>query len=222
MKFSIFFLLFCASNVFAQSSISIIYTRDIIGDVPRPAILPAGGNYFVGPPKKPFFRMVFNDSLGIVYQFLQNQDPIKRRKIVGDKLIHNATFFDLKNNKYYDEVNYPDKNKYLITEHPRFEKSWVFYDNTKVILGYSCKQALAVDNNNDSTMIWYTTELKFKRAGLFYNDVPGVVLEAYEQGDVTRHFIAAKIEETSKTLAFPVEGQIISRKEFLQPNPKTK
>ena len=96
-------------------------------------------------------------------------------------------------------------------------KNWSLLSGAKSILGYTCKAALNINEKNDSTLVWFTNELKYKNGFLFYYGVPGIVLESYAQGNnSTVHWCAETIEETAIQLLRPKEGSIISKNEFYE------
>lgn len=93
-------------------------------------------------------------------------------------------------------------------------KKWRFMNAEKKILGYTCKPALSINEKNDSILVWYTEELKYKKGFLFYFGIPGIVLEVYDQRGVDVHLIAFDLKETDIPLSIRKSGIIIPDKKF--------
>ena len=71
-------------------------------------------------------------------------------------------------------------------------------DESKKILGYKCKKAVATDEEGNETIFWYTEEISVNKRGQNYlnEDVPGFPLE-YEimQGGMKITLVATEFEE---------------------------
>lgn len=200
---------------FAQKTLRIEYKQERIGDKFISPISINGVTQTFNA-ELPRLRMLINDSIAQIHFFRRGYDPIKKKtKQIGEKLIHHGNFYDFKNKQYYNQSSLDKSLKYLIPLDTTFFKKWDFLKNEKIILGYTCKAALSISDKNDSTLVWFTNDLKFNNGFLFYYGVPGVVLEAYNQGiNATMHYWAIRVEETEIELLRPTEGKIISRKDF--------
>ncbi len=207
----VLFLLVC-NNSYSQNGYSIHYSftffkpvlnitvQGVIKDVP---------NDFVATD-----RLVFNDSFSFYYRIIDGKDPL-RKKIVFDKVMHHAVLYSRPDSRLYDEVAWPPgKGKYLVYDTAKNE-NWIFGDDTKEISGYTCNQALLVNERNDSTLVWYTTEIKVPFGPGLYAGFPGLVLEVYDQKGHT-HWLAAKIEKGNYNVVIPEKAIICSRKEYLE------
>lgn len=163
-------------------------------------------------------RMLLNDSIAQIHHFVNNYDPFDNKKRFSKKLIHHGYFYDFVNKKYYHQTNLSKKYRYLNPVDSAEYKQWVFTDTQKSIVGFNCKAALSINISGDSTLVFYTDELKYKNGFLFYYGVPGVVLEAYEQKMIqgtamTVHLIATVITETDIILVRPEKPRIVTREE---------
>lgn len=216
MKFFLLLLLcFIAVFSYSQKTLRIEYKQEIVEEKFTPSLsdiaIPLKNNVNLSQ-----LRMLINDSIVQIHFFSRYYDPIKKKtKKIGEKLINHGNFYDLKYKKYYNQCSLNKTLKYLIPIDTTQYKSWNTLDMQKIILGYTCKAALSINEKNDSTLVWFTNDLSVKNGFLFYYGVPGVVLEAYNQGiNATMHYWAIKIEETEIELFRPKEGNIISQKGF--------
>ncbi len=208
-------LLFSYLKINAQTALKIEYKQTFL-DGPIGSIkLDENGNKILKEVGVSKIRMIINDSFGIVYHFGNNYDPFKHKKIIGDKLVHHTTFLDFTNLEYYEESNFPKGNKFLILCNDSVIQKWEITEDVKYILGNKCNAALSVDENNDSTLVWFTSELKFKKGFLFYQAIPGVVLEASTQKRGGIKYIATKIEEIDLKIIRPTEGVKITYNDYL-------
>ena len=90
-------------------------------------------------------------------------------------------------------------------------------EGEKTILNYRCKAVRSVNKNNATTIVWYTTEMKFKRGDLFYPGVPGVVLEVYDHdwGSTGQYIRAVSVKESQQMLMAPQNVKTITFDEIL-------
>lgn len=148
-------------------------------------------------------RLIFNDSISFYYMIPNGskKDKMEKLSVIGDKLIHHGLMYNSVNKEVLHEVAWPEDKYFVIVDSPK-RYNWIFSDNEKNILGHTCKLAYSVNNSNDTTMVWYATELKKAFGPAVFFGVPGVVLEVFDQS-YTSHFVAKKIELTSLTLVLP-------------------
>ncbi len=189
----------------AQSTLEIQYTRET---------LPYDDSFGKHSMKETAYnvRMLLNDSFALAYYFSNSVNRRENGKRVGHKLVHHHTFYDFLNNETLFEINFSKREKYLVKDSNRV-CNWKFYDEEKTILNKKCKMALSVDHKNDSTLLWFTNELPFRKGPLFYPCIPGVVMEVFDQ---TRniHFLAATIRKRQIQLVYPEEGVKLSFTEW--------
>ena len=112
------------------------------------------------------------------------------------------------------------KEKYLIEDSIKNE-NWLFFDDSKQILGFPCRPALFVNEKNDSTLIWFTDSIPKPAGPLMYFGFEGLVLEISDQVRGW-HIVATKIEKDIFGVTMPKQGIIISRQDYISPkNPKS-
>jgi GLPGLI family protein len=157
-------------------------------------------------------KLVFNDSLSLSYLFFGNNDPLDKNKKYCDKVIHHSMFYSVNNNHLYYGYNYRTRGKGYLLKDTFIKATWVFWEDSKLILGYQCKPALIV-NGEDSTLVWFTPEIPKPFGPSVFIDLPGVVLEVFQQKN-NLHMFATRIEKDTFALAFPKEGIIIPREKF--------
>ncbi len=203
--FIVFIFLHLSFSSFSQGGYAVIYKRE---DIYFPIT-------FNGEKRKVPLNdnlLLFSDSFSLFY-YVAAGNPLKKRKVFGEKLIHHALLYNKKTDIIYSEVNWPrKKNKYLIAD-TSAKFNWVFRDDMKLVLGYKCKPALMVNEKNDSTLVWFTPEIPepFGPAGYF--GLPGLVLEVFDQRS-NLHLFADKLVKDSFSVVFPAEGKIVSKKEY--------
>lgn len=203
---------------YSQNALRIEYRQELVDEEKIKAPFTIDGNIVYSNATQQKVRMFVNDSMAQIHFFRNDYDPIKKKvKHIGDKLIHHGYFYDFANKKYYSQCNLYKNLKYLVPIDTTEFKNWSLLSGEKSILGYTCKAALNINEKNDSTLVWFTNELKYKNGFLFYYGVPGIVLESYAQGNnSTVHWYAETIEETAIQLLRPKEGSIISKNEFYE------
>ncbi|WP_103190710.1 GLPGLI family protein [Formosa algae] len=93
------------------------------------------------------------------------------------------TYKDYTNDVYRLEAS--RKNRDLITEHTSIKDhnltfNWTLHDETKIILGYTCKKATTekiLFGRKTHTTAWYTEEIPFNDGPGYFNGLPGLILE---------------------------------------------
>lgn len=204
-------LLWVGKNSYCQNGYSVHYSFTFFKSVNIPV---KGVPTDVANDFEATDRLVFNDSFSLYYRIVDGKDPL-RNKTVFDKIMHHAMLYSLPDNRLYNEVAWPPgKGKYLVYDTAKNE-NWVFGDGTKEIAGYTCNQALLVNEKNDSTLVWYTTEIKVPFGPGLFAGFPGLVLEVYNQQGHT-HWLAAKIEKGNYSVVMPGKAIICSRKEYIE------
>lgn len=196
---------------FSQQGYAVIYKRE---DIYFPIT-------FNGEKRKVSLNdnlLVFSDSLSL-YHYVAGGNPLKKRKVFGEKLIHHALLYNKSCDSIYSEVNWPTKkDKYLIAD-TSAKFNWTFPEDMKLVLGYKCKPALTVNEKNDSTLVWFTPEIPEPFGPANYIGLPGLVLEVYDQRNGL-HLFADILVKDSFSVVFPLEGKIISKKEYWEIRPK--
>ncbi len=212
-------LVFYFNFSFGQNTLKIEYKQTYIGEQPKDITYWGDGSTTITNSniELPKVRMLVNDSMAHIHYFRKGVDPLKKKqKVFGEKLIHHGTFLDFLNLNFYDESSLSDLPNYLIKKTCGDTLNWVILSkNTKTILSYKCIGALAINKKNDSILVYFTNDFKSKKGFLFYEGVPGIVLESFDQryGD-GRHFEATKIEEIELELKSPKCDNIISCEDY--------
>lgn len=95
-------------------------------------------------------------------------------------------------------------------------------DETKTILGYTCKKAIVTDKEGKEMTFWYTEDIKVDFTGQrqFNTNVPGVILEfATNQNEMVISFTASSFEKTIDKKEFDMkipEGYVLKTPEEMQ------
>jgi GLPGLI family protein len=162
-------------------------------------------------------RLLINDTMGRIHHFsVENRVLKKRAKKFGKKIIHHAFYQDFKNNIDYREYDHDRNRKILIVDSCREIPTWNFQtQHTKNILGYNCYKALSINSEGDSTLVYFTNDLKIKNGYFLFKNIPGVVLEAYKQNaGGCYHYQAQKVEYIDLILESPQPRAIVGCNEF--------
>ncbi len=89
---------------------------------------------------------------------------------------------------------------------PQYE--WKLYDETKVVLGYTCKKATTITFKTGRTQnitAWYTEEIPISDGPKDYGGLPGLILEM--EIDVFARIVFEKISLLSKENTFVIEPE---------------
>ena len=211
MKYIVVLILELSANyTHAQNSIQITYEQ-----------IPAGYDSITArkiAKDNMKWRMIYNDSFALVYGLVGGVDKVntKKSKVIGGKILHHSTFWDLSTNKLYEEVNYPKKDRFLIERDTLTGYEWQPLTLEKTILNYACKSALATNKDGKHIIVFYTTQLKFDKGYFLYKGAPGTILESIDQswGRQGNHFVAVSIEEIEKTIEAPKNVEIITWEDY--------
>lgn len=153
-------------------------------------------------------RLVYNDSLSFYYMLPNGtkKDKFKKAAVIGDQLIHHGFIYNVNTKEAFNEIAWPAGNNFLAKCYPK-QFNWVYSNNTKTILGHTCKLAYSVSAINDTTMVWYSEVLGKGMGPADIIGLPGIALEVFDQQN-SSHYVAQKIELTSVTLVFPRNVEI--------------
>ena len=102
--------------------------------------------------------------------------------------------------------------------------AWEITDEQKDILGYTCFKAIAFKEeiNNDLTtrqqriVAWFAPELNFPAGPQGVDELPGLVLEASENGIYTFRATALKLDDHCKEIEVPKKGKTLTKEEYDQ------
>jgi GLPGLI family protein len=144
-----------------------------------------------------FNGQVNNDAPAVILETRGNSAKVYRPKPTVQQLIPgyatDITYLDYSKELMYSSSSFDDCSSYygerLFSDMPKVE----FTDDTKVILGYTCKKATTVINSNRID-IWYNEQLGLNgtpQPGV--GNVPGLVLSVVRNGN--SEITASKIEQ---------------------------
>ena len=164
----------------------------------------------------PVDRLIIDDSLSFWYRLQNGYDPLRKKKILGEQLKHHAIFYNFNSNKYHSVVAWPTKkNAFLIEDSIKVE-NWIFLQDEKEILGYKCRPALRVGENNDTTLVWFSDSIPLSTGPFIYIGFPGLVLEIFDQLRGW-HILATKIQKGDFKVMMPIDIKIIPRSAYISP-----
>jgi GLPGLI family protein len=150
-------------------------------------------------------KLIYNDSASLFYYMGDtpaDMDKLLKNDIIGNKLVHHALYYNLKNKTLYHQTAWPGKKRYLTPEPAN--SNWTLLNQKDTICYNECKVAYRVGKKNDTTMAWYVPSEKNGFGPSIYVGLPGVVLQVFDQlhGLI---FTAIKIERTNQSLVSPLE-----------------
>ncbi len=151
-------------------------------------------------------KLIYNDTASLFYymgDIPADKDKLMKSGFIGDKLIHHALYYNLRNKTLYHQTAWPGKKRHLTPE-VVLNASWVLLDQKDTICNKECKMAYRINKKNDTTMVWYLPSEKHSFGPSIYVGLPGVVLQAFDQryGLI---FTAIKIDQTTQSLVSPLE-----------------
>ena len=105
--------------------------------------------------------------------------------------------------------------KFLITDSVRVP-AWKFEEETKEILGYTCKKATVELENNMKITAWYAEKLILPIGPDMLHSLPGTILEANaNDGEIVTKATKIEFRKLKKNeMKIPNEGKKVTRKEF--------
>ncbi len=198
------FLFYGISEGKCQRAIEINYDRTVLNN--------PDGTKYEGFQSVYIPRIIFNDSFSLMYFYNETSSHHYKGKQVGNKLMHHGIFTNFITGEKFAEVNWSKKEKYLLDDSIR-SWNWQYLKDEVKILNKTCNTALSINSNNDSILVFYTTDIEFKKAMFWYDGLPGVPLEIFDQRR-NMHFKAIEIRETDIRIVPPQEGIKVSRPEW--------
>jgi GLPGLI family protein len=91
---------------------------------------------------------------------------------------------------------------------------WTYQKETKKILNYTCQKAILIEEKNDTTTAWYTTEIPIMEGPNVYAGLPGLILEIDTK---TQHFKISeieKIENKNFSIEIPNFEKFITKEDY--------
>jgi len=189
--------------------------------------------FIFGNTAKPplgYSRLVFNDTVCFWYGMRNNKDPMKSNKVYGSKVYNHCYLYDRYQGIYYTGVanSHNIKEDCFVTDSLKGWQ-WLFSNNSKNILDYQCYKAYKINEyikdssgmktwESDSTIVWYTEQLKMPFGPYEYLGLPGIVLEVYDQNRMGMHVLATKIGEDNFTIGISSGIPVYTEGEFKKRN----
>jgi len=202
------FLMGIFHNAGAQSAFSIVYRRVQLLDTLK--------ENHTGIGQVLFGRLVFNDTASFFYNYDygSEKDQWANKRSFGNKLKQHSWYYNRVNDllaevNIYNRVN----KKFLISDTSR-AFNWKLIGGEKIIAGYHCKAALAVNSKNDSTLAFYSTTIPMSYGPWWFTGLPGPILEIFDQG-WNSHIKAFMINTGDYTISLHKKLIVISRDAFL-------
>lgn len=206
---SIFVLCFLVLSSFAQTSGKIVYDMTFSSDNPDMAMATSmltGSKMTISfMPKKSKIEM----TMGAFGKFTTIADTKKKKVLM---------LVDMMGQKNAAE----DKVDQAKADSARAATTVKLVDETKVILGYTCKKAIVTDKDGKEMTFWYTEDIKVDFSGQrqFNTNVPGVILEfATNQNEMVISFVATsfnkEVEKSEFDMSIP-EGYTKKTPEEMQ------
>lgn len=132
------------------------------------------------------------------------------------------------NSYYFDGNNYIEQREFLqnyfIVESPPKIFNWELLNDTREILGYTCKKAISKETKlikgkykTFEATAWYCPELKYKIGPQDFCGLDGLILELTDKG---RKFYCTEIDASEKrpmfVMAKPSKGKRVTEEQFLK------
>jgi GLPGLI family protein len=157
-------------------------------------------------------RLVFNDSMAFSYDYFSNtRDPLKKATVFGNKFIPHFSILNNNQNVVYLGTGIKTNKKNYLLKIDFIKRDWVYFTDSIKILGFNCRQALSVDAENDSLLVWFTMDIPVPFGPQAIKGLPGLVLEVFDQQN-GRHIIAVKVEKKEYTIQMPPDAIIFTDK----------
>jgi GLPGLI family protein len=197
-------IFFCCINVTVNCQVTeVVYKRKILGEE----------NTFFEQMR---YRLLFNDTMAFSHYCLHDKElNMEFKKIVKSSHVHHSTISFSKN----DDTAYSISTIYSKVKkpwmHPYFSALKVveYKDKQKDILGYSCKEALTVNNRNDSILIFYTEAIRKPYGPNGFNFAHGLVLEAVELKRRV-HTFATSVRNIGDAIYLPENFKVVGEEEY--------
>lgn len=205
---------------FAVSSdtlIHVVYLRNsMIFETQFPKWSPEKVNRRMEHPFR--YHLFFNADTA--YECVQRgkTDRIARENPLGRTIRQHTQYQLYASHTTWNGINYPFKN-YAPLEGLLKDTSapfrWQLFDDEKIILGYTCKLAIAVRPKGDSVIAWYTTSIPGGHNRHIVEGLPGTVLD-YLWQEHNDHYFAIAVEKTNQRIVLPDSFHVVSPAEWQQ------
>lgn len=168
------------------------------------------------PKQFMYTRVVFNDRYVYSYSFYEGtKDPLETNEYPSPKINNGLLTDRSSSNNYFQSHSAKKKYWYYDSSIKKFPK-WIFSEEEKNILGYTCKKAYWLNEYflptkdsvktwvQDSTIVWYTGQL-LPATNVFYaySGIRGTVLEIHDQNKHGWYCRAIAINKQPVNIKFP-------------------
>ena len=187
MKFKLYFFLLnilVFNFINAQNFYQITYSEKIDFDNVSPVIR--------------YYDLYINNSESLYIENKNLKDYISKHSNKGEvnltkeKSSNQSTFYlNRNNNDFYINSFINNENNYLVKD--IFKHNWNITSETKVILKQKCQKATTTFRGRNYT-VWFSTEIKYPYGPWKINNLPGIVLELYDD----QNFFTVKAIEIIK------------------------
>ena len=190
--FSILLLLFSFQS-HAQKGVTVIYEFKRGGEVTIKQLL------------------AVRDSVSFETVVYSRGSEVKYKKPLGAGFRSHNRYIDKARNLVLTQSQPMSRSKYLIEDTVQ-KLEWTFVDEEREILGYTCKRAIAKQNNL-TLNAWYAPSLPFSFGPNGTVGLPGLILEV-EYGSSKDGVRAVSVSDTMETIVEPTEGNLVTTVEF--------
>ncbi|MCC9071951.1 GLPGLI family protein [Flavobacterium sp. F-65] len=209
MKASIILLIFLFSSQIHSQSLKGIYTRQQLNGRGDNTTLPDKAKKietfsYVYSQKKSIQKLISNQKTSTDTTYIEkNGDKIPTVSTVRfSSAVVNYKDFDLKTYKVLITSNGVDSNvKINLPVH-----NWKLSNETKVINGFTCKKATTKNtefNANQNITAWYTEEIPVNDGPMFYNGLPGFIIQLELDDKSILIFQKLAFSEENTTIELP-------------------
>ena len=177
----------CSNNATAQTKLSILYKegkiKSNLDDYKKP------NNPVKWSGKFSIDEFTISDSI-TYYETVETYDEkdeytvksirkARKNKPVGKAFIPHSSYCNYAAGFNLEEVEWKEDNYLVKTPIANQQKNWMFTEETKIIFGYNCKQAMLMNDAETEMVVWYTNALKCNYSINGDTSLPGTILETY-------------------------------------------
>ncbi len=166
--------------------------------------------------------LLFSDSIS-VYKTVKEEvspDPFDNNGGGGPRMMirigpgeNGIIYNNFATKQIAEQTEFADKN-YIIDDTIK-SQPWKLTDETKTILGHSCKKALMKTFNGNDVTAWYAQDIAVPAGPENFSGLPGTVLGIdMNNGEIVFTAIAIKSGIDRKELIAPKTGKHITRADF--------
>lgn len=214
----------CGNNIYAQTKLSILYKKGGIKGSLADYLKPNNPIKWSG--KFSIEEFIINDTLTSyeTAESFEDKDEYtvkairksRRNKIPGKAFIPNATYCNYAQGSNIEAIEWKDENFFVKDNIENKQKVWNLSEDSKVVLGYPCKQASLLKDGETEVIVWYTENFKCNLSCDGDSSLPGTILETYyPKKGIAITAIDLQIE-TNNVLMPSKGGIMVTKDEFLK------